>query len=156
VALAAVGLTACGGSSGSSSSSSGPTKGSSAAAPAKKSTGAYGSASSAPAKPSTTASASASSGTLALTASESSGLSFAPKTLSAKAGKVTLKMANPGGNSAQHGIAIEGNGVDRDGQVVAPGGASTVTASLKPGTYTFYCPVPGHRAAGMQGTLTVR
>jgi len=45
--------------------------------------------------------------------------------------------------------------VDKSGQTVQPGGASTVTADLKPGTYTFYCPVPGHEAAGMKGTLTV-
>jgi uncharacterized cupredoxin-like copper-binding protein len=38
---------------------------------------------------------------------------------------------------------------------VAKGGKSTVTVDLKPGKYTFYCPVPGHRQAGMQGTLTV-
>jgi len=31
-----------------------------------------------------------------------------------------------------------------------------VTVTLKPGTYQFYCPVPGHKAAGMKGTLTVQ
>jgi uncharacterized cupredoxin-like copper-binding protein len=31
-----------------------------------------------------------------------------------------------------------------------------VSAQLKPGNYTFYCSVPGHRQAGMQGTLTVK
>jgi uncharacterized cupredoxin-like copper-binding protein len=35
------------------------------------------------------------------------------------------------------------------------GGSRTLTLNLKPGTYTFYCTVPGHRAAGMEGTLTV-
>jgi len=35
------------------------------------------------------------------------------------------------------------------------GGSKTLTLNLKPGTYTFYCSVPGHRQAGMEGTLTV-
>ena len=55
-----------------------------------------------------------------------------------------------------HAIAIEGNGVDMDGKTVTKGGTSTVTADLKPGTYEFYCPVPGHKEAGMKGTLTVK
>jgi plastocyanin len=62
-------------------------------------------------------------------------------------------MANP--SSFMHGIAISGNGVKMTGQIVGHGATSTVTANLKPGTYTFYCPVPGHEAAGMKGTLTV-
>jgi uncharacterized cupredoxin-like copper-binding protein len=62
-------------------------------------------------------------------------------------------MTNPSG--LPHAIAVEGNGVDKDGQTVMKGGTSTITVTLKPGTYTFYCPVDGHRAAGMQGKLTV-
>jgi uncharacterized cupredoxin-like copper-binding protein len=74
----------------------------------------------------------------------------------AKPGTVTIHMINPSAAGMDHGIAIEGNGVDRDGPIVAPGKTSTVTVALKKGTYTYYCPVPGHKQAGMQGTLTVR
>jgi uncharacterized cupredoxin-like copper-binding protein len=45
--------------------------------------------------------------------------------------------------------------VDKDGPTVGMGSTSTVTVTLKPGKYTFYCPVPGHKAGGMMGTLTV-
>jgi len=74
----------------------------------------------------------------------------------ARPGKVTLRMTNPSSAGIEHGIAIEGHGVDRDGPIVAPGKTSTVTVTLKKGTYTYYCPVPGHEQAGMKGTLTVR
>ena len=74
----------------------------------------------------------------------------------ARPGTVTLRMANPSSAGIKHGIAIEGHGVDRDGPIVAPGKTSTVTVTLKKGTYTYYCPVPGHEQAGMKGTLTVR
>ena len=82
-------------------------------------------------------------------------LRFSSSSLKAKAGTVTLVMKNPSSAGMDHGIAIEGNGVDKDGQTVSAGGTSTVTATLKKGTYTFYCPVPGHKQAGMKGTLTV-
>ena len=36
------------------------------------------------------------------------------------------------------------------------GGSKTLALNLKPGTYKFYCTVPGHRMAGMEGTLTVQ
>ena len=80
-------------------------------------------------------------------------LAFNTKKLKAKAGSVTLSMSNP--STFPHGIAVEGNGVDKDGQIVQHGGTSSVTVKLKPGTYTFYCPVHGHRQAGMVGKLTV-
>jgi plastocyanin len=82
-----------------------------------------------------------------------SALKFDKTKLTAKAGKVTLSMSNPSG--IPHAVAVEGNGVDKDGKTVQKGGTSTVTVDLKAGTYDFYCPVDGHRAAGMEGKLTV-
>jgi plastocyanin len=102
------------------------------------------------------ASSSAASSALALKAQESNGLSFDKKTLTAKAGKVTITMDNPSGDAQPHAISIDGNGVDASGQIAQPGGSSKVTATLQPGTYTFYCPVGSHRQAGMEGTLTVQ
>ena len=77
-------------------------------------------------------------------------LKFNVTTIRAKAGKVTLSMANPA--SFNHAIAIKSNG---SGKSVGKGGTSVVTATLKKGTYTFYCPIPGHEAAGMKGKLIV-
>jgi uncharacterized cupredoxin-like copper-binding protein len=90
---------------------------------------------------------------LKLSANSSGQLKFNTKSLKAKAGKVTITMSNP--SSLPHAIAVEGKGVDKDGKTVRKGGTSTITVTLKKGKYTFYCPVPGHEAAGMKGTLTV-
>jgi uncharacterized cupredoxin-like copper-binding protein len=147
VAAGALALTACGSSSKSSSTS---TPASTPAAPTTTSSSSSGGGGS------TTSSSSSGGGGLALAAEENGGLSFDKKTLTAKAGKVTLTMDNGSGNSQPHGVAVEGKGVDKDGKVVGPGGKSTVTVTLKPGTYEFYCPVPGHKAAGMEGKLTVQ
>ena len=141
-------LGACGGGSSSSGSSGAST--SSGGGDGGGYGGGYGSSAKAPA-----AAPAASAGTLALAAVESGGLSFDHKTLTAKAGSVTLTLSNPGSNGSPHAIAVEGQGVARSGSTASPGGSSSVTLSLKPGTYTFYCPVPGHRQAGMEGTLTV-
>ena len=86
-------------------------------------------------------------------AADKSALKFDKSSLTAKAGKVTLEMENP--SQIPHAVAIKGNGVDVDGKTIGNGETSTASADLKPGTYTFYCPVPGHEAAGMKGTLTV-
>lgn len=91
---------------------------------------------------------------LKLAADSSGQLKFDKTKLSAKAGSVTITMDNP--SPVPHAVALEGSGVDKDGATVSTGGKSTVTVNLKPGTYQFYCPVDGHRAAGMEGTLTVK
>ena len=91
---------------------------------------------------------------LQLAADSSGQLKFDKPALKAKAGNVTVTMDNP--SPVQHAIALEGNGVDKTGSTVGMGGKSTVTVALKPGTYEFYCPVDGHKAAGMKGTLTVK
>lgn len=92
--------------------------------------------------------------TLKLTAEEPGDEEFAfdPKELSAKAGKVTITLDNPSSDKAPHAIAIDGGAT---GNFAQPGSKSTVTADLKPGKYTFYCPVGDHREEGMEGTLTV-
>jgi plastocyanin len=94
--------------------------------------------------------------TLAEEAVESGGLSFSKKTLTASAGSVTITLDNPTGNSLPHAIEIEGNGVEEETETLQPGSDGSVTVDLKPGTYTFYCPVGDHRAQGMEGTLTVQ
>jgi plastocyanin len=91
---------------------------------------------------------------LKLSADPSGQLKFDKSKLSAKAGNVTITMDNP--SPVAHAVAVEGNGVDKDGATVTMGGKSTVTVNLKPGTYEFYCPVDGHKAAGMKGVLTVK
>jgi len=140
-------LAACGGGGGSSStSSSSPSSASGSGASTGASTTAQSSGS---------GSSMSGGATLAISATESGGLGFSQRALTARAGTVTIKLANGSSDALPHGIAIEGNGVDRDGKIVQPGGTSTVTVRLKPGRYTFYCPVPGHEDQGMKGTLTV-
>ena len=87
-------------------------------------------------------------------AADKSALKFDKSTLDAKAGKVTITMDNP--SDIPHNVEIEGNGVEAEGETVGKGEKSVATADLKPGTYEFYCPVPGHEAAGMKGKLTVK
>ena len=84
----------------------------------------------------------------------SSGLAYTTDTATAKAGKATVNFTNP--QPLAHDVAIE----DSSGATIAKTeviteGSDSATANLKPGEYTFYCSVPGHREAGMEGTLTV-
>jgi plastocyanin len=141
-AVLALGIAACGGSSGSSSSSS------SAATSSAAGTGTSTATSSA-------AAAGGASSDLAIAANPSGQLAYDKKTLSAKAGKVTITMTNM--SSLGHNITIQ-QGTSGSVLGATPtfqGGTKSVTVDLKPGTYTFFCSVPGHRAGGMVGTLTV-
>jgi plastocyanin len=94
-------------------------------------------------------------GTLEIDADPTGQLAYTAKTATATAGPITIKMGNK--SSVQHDIAIEGGGVSGKGAVVGQGGTSEFKlADLPAGTYTYYCTLPGHRAAGMEGKLTVK
>jgi plastocyanin len=94
-------------------------------------------------------------GTLEIDADPTGQLKFLASSATAKPGPVTLRMLNK--SSTPHNIAIEGGGLNLPpGTTVSGGGVSTVSVTLKPGTYTFFCAVPGHREAGMVGTVTVK
>src|SRR5262249_29415291 len=91
---------------------------------------------------------------LALSADPSGQLRFTTTTLQAHTGSVTIAMKNP--PQLSHSIAIRGGRRDTARPDGGPRGTSTVSATLKPGIYKFFCTVPGHRQAGMEGTLTVK
>ena len=67
-----------------------------------------------------------------------------------------LEIDSPNESSVDHNIAVEGGGVNEVGPVVKNGGVSTINVDLQAGEYTFFCTVTGHRAAGMEGKLTVK
>lgn len=93
--------------------------------------------------------------TLEFEADPEGALAYTTTEAETKAGKVEVDFNNP--QSLTHDVAIE----DASGEVVGQtelidSGSDSTTVDLKPGTYTFFCTVPGHREAGMEGTLTVK
>lgn len=77
---------------------------------------------------------------------------FTPKRVKAPAGKLEIHYVERG--SQQHTLVIDG--VKGFKLAVGPGSKSkTATVDLAPGVYTYSCTIPGHRAQGMQGTITV-
>jgi plastocyanin len=134
-------VAACGGSSSSSSSSASATGGS---------TGSQSSSSS-----STAAPAAGGGGAESIAADPSGQLKFDKKTLTAKAGKVSFNFTNMAPLGHNFTIQKGASGAVVGATPTFQGGAKTLTVTLKPGKYTFFCSVPGHRQGGMVGTLTV-
>jgi len=81
-------------------------------------------------------------------------LVFEPTTLTANAGTVTISYDNP--SPVDHSVAIEAGSETLAESDVVTEATTSATADLEPGEFVFYCTVPGHREAGMEGTLTVR
>lgn len=90
-------------------------------------------------------------GTLRVAAKDA--LSFSPDELTAPAGAVTIELVNEG--SLPHSLVIEDREGDLKLTVGGRGATDDGTITLEAGEYTFYCDVAGHRAGGMEGTLTV-
>jgi len=82
-------------------------------------------------------------------------LKFNTTKLTAKAGQDTFAFTNQA--PIAHDFTIESSSGSKVGATpVFTGGTKSFSANPKPGTYKFLCTVPGHAAAGMQGTLTVK
>ena len=140
LALASVALVACGSSSddNSTTTTSGGESTSGATSGAGKEEGGGGSAS-----------------TLKIEADPGGELAYTTDTASAKAGKVTVDFKNP--QALTHDVQIEdAQGEDVGGTELIASGDDSATVELKPGKYHFFCSVPGHREAGMEGVLTVK
>jgi plastocyanin len=104
-----------------------------------------------PAPPSSPAAGATSALTLAADAGGQ--LKFDTKQLSAKAGRVTITLSNA--SPLEHNVAVAEGAKVLGGTPTFASGSRRLTLTLKPGKYTFYCTVPGHRQAGMEGTLNV-
>ena len=89
-------------------------------------------------------------GTIQLVASD---LAFDTTQVSATAGEIEVTLENTG--AVEHDVVVEEAG-DEVVVVAAPGETATGSIELEAGTYTYYCSIPGHRQAGMEGTLTVQ
>jgi len=134
--FASVALVACGGGGSSSSSESTAEAGGGATAKEESSGGGGGS-------------------TVKVEADPQGALAYIPSEATTKAGKVTIDFDNP--QALTHDLVLE----DSKGEDVArvellSEGEDSTTVDLKPGTYHYFCSVPGHREAGMEGTLTVK
>lgn len=68
------------------------------------------------------------------------------------AGTVPIELVNEG--AQEHNVVIEELG---DELIVEAGAGETASGEveLEAGEYTYYCDIAGHRAAGMEGTVTV-
>lgn len=88
-------------------------------------------------------------------ADPSGNLAFTTDNITAKAGKDTVDFTNS--SPVPHDVHIEdSSGKEIGGTEIVQEGADSAEVELKPGTYTYFCSVPGHRQAGMEGTLTVK
>src|SRR3954465_3125075 len=92
-------------------------------------------------------------GKLTIPADPSGALAFLFGKATAKPGPATISMPNQ--SPIQHNISITGP-VSGKGPIIGHGATSSFQVTLKPGSYTFLGDVPGHAAAGMKGTLTVK
>jgi plastocyanin len=80
---------------------------------------------------------------------------FRPESLRTDAGRVALELVNP--STTAHSLCVEAAEQAALGCTgTFSGDRGTLRLRLQPGSYTLFCNVPGHRAAGMQGTLAVQ
>jgi plastocyanin len=93
--------------------------------------------------------------TVNVSSPESGEFAYDQETLTAPAGTLTFNYDNP--STLSHDFILESEQGSELGRTdLVSQGSDSVTVDLQPGTYTYYCDVPGHREGGMEGTLTVQ
>jgi plastocyanin len=103
----------------------------------------------------TTAPAGGGGSTVAISTPSGSDLAFEQSEVSAKSGSVTIDFDNQ--QPIGHDVKVEdSSGQELGGTDIITSSTATATVDVQPGNYTFFCSVPGHREAGMEGTLTVK
>lgn len=103
----------------------------------------------------TTTGAAAGGSTVQISTPSGTDLAFEQTEVTAKADGVTIDFDNR--QSISHDVVVEDeSGNEIGGTELVSDGTATATVELQPGTYTFFCSVPGHREAGMEGTLTAK
>jgi uncharacterized cupredoxin-like copper-binding protein len=101
----------------------------------------------------TTTGAASPAGGAGVTVSESEFKLTPANAQAAKGGEISIQLKNDGGT--QHALEIKTPGGEVKSKTLSPGDSQTLTANLKPGTYEMYCPIDGHKAQGMAGTISV-
>ena len=76
---------------------------------------------------------------------------FDPKNPDAPAGIDAIRLQSQGGT---HTLVFDNGKVPGFKLEAGTGKSDELKVDLKPGKYTFYCDIPGHREQGMEGTLT--
>jgi plastocyanin len=92
---------------------------------------------------------------ISLSADAGGALAFQETSLTGKPGAATIEFDNPAALS--HDVCVEDSSAKELGcSDVIQQDKTTLDVDLQPGSYTYFCSVDGHRAAGMEGTLTVQ
>jgi uncharacterized cupredoxin-like copper-binding protein len=142
LALASLALAACGGSDDSSSSAETQPESTESGGATTEGGGAEGG-------------SAGSASVIDIEAAEGSELAYTTTEADATAGKVTVNFTNP--QAIPHDVDIEDSAGEDVGETdLVSEDSASVKVDLKPGTYTFFCSVPGHREAGMEGTINVK
>jgi plastocyanin len=91
---------------------------------------------------------------------------FNPASPSTKSGLIRIEASNAGREYHALRVVVPGAGgapADNLQQIadttigeIGPGGTETLNLKLKPGTYTWYCPLSNHRELGMRGKLKIQ
>lgn len=104
------------------------------------------------ASPEASAEAAPADGAEAAASIEAFDIGFSESELTLKPGD-TISFTNTG--ALEHDFVVDALGIEEYAEAGGPAVTITIPEDAEPGEYEFYCSIPGHKAAGMVGTLTI-